>query len=468
MKLRSIFTNSFGILFSRITGLGRDVLMASALGASIWSDMFFIAFKLPNFFRRIFAEGAFTQAFMPSFVASKNKGVFATTIFLRFLLFLVAFSMIITLFPEPITKLLAWGWEDERIAKTAILTAINFWYLDLIFIVTFLATLLQYKEHFATTAMATALLNISMITALWIYIKEDPETVAYALSFAVLIGGTLQVLVHLIAIKKFNLHKLLLGGWKYKDKKNVKDEETAFKTLFIPSIIGNSTAQISAFLDTFLATFLMTGSVSFLFYANRIFQLPLALIAIATAAVLFPSVSKALQNNQEDKAYANLNTAFWLLSFLLGGAMVGGIFLAEPIIWLLFEHNNFTQENTLETAHVLQMYMVGLLPFGLAKLLSMFLYASHRHLKAAKIAINSLITTVFFSFILMQSMGAAGLALAGSIGGWVLFILTIKEVGFDKFIKIVNSKYSIYFLLSLFTFSILIYFINIWLITFIR
>ncbi|MGC9351954.1 MAG: lipid II flippase MurJ, partial [Sulfurovum sp.] len=161
MRLKSIFTNSFGILFSRVTGLGRDVLMASALGASVWSDMFFVAFKLPNLFRRIFAEGAFTQAFMPSFVASRQKGVFATAIFLRFLLFLGAFSLLVTLFPEPITKALAWGWEWEQIGLTAPLTAINFWYLDLIFIVTFLATLLQYREHFATTAMSTALLNIS-------------------------------------------------------------------------------------------------------------------------------------------------------------------------------------------------------------------------------------------------------------------------------------------------------------------
>jgi len=468
MKLRSIFTNSFGILFSRITGLGRDVLMASALGASIWSDMFFVAFKLPNFFRRIFAEGAFTQAFMPSFVASRNKGVFATAIFLRFLLFLVAFSLMITFFPEPITKLLAWGWESERIANTATLTAINFWYLDLIFIVTFLATLLQYKEHFATTAMATALLNISMIVALWIYMKEDPQKVAYALSFAVLAGGLLQVIVHLIAIKKFNLHKLLLGGLKYRNKKDVKDEEKAFKSLFIPSIVGNSTPQISAFVDTLLATFLMTGSVSYLFYANRVFQLPLALIAIATATVLFPAVSKALKNHQETKAYENLHTAFWLLSFLLGGAMVGGILLAEPIVWLLFERNNFTIENTQQTVIVLQMYMIGLLPFGLAKLFSMFLYASHRHLKAAKIAIYSLITSISFSLLLMQPMGASGLALAGSIGGWVLFIFTVREVGTDKFLTLIKSKKSLYFLISIIGFSFLIYQLNIWIMTLIR
>jgi putative peptidoglycan lipid II flippase len=236
MKFKSIFTNSFGILFSRITGFIREMFMASALGASIWSDMFFVAFKFPNLFRRIFAEGAFMQAFMPSFVASRHKGVFATAIFLRFMLFIVAFSLLITLFPEATSKLLAWGWDWDTIAKVAPLTAINFWYLDLIFIVTFLATLLQYKEHFATTALSTSLLNLSMIVALYLYMKSEPSSIAYALSIAVLVGGTLQVMTHLFAIKHFKLHRLLIGGWKYKREKPMKEEEKKLKKFFFPSV----------------------------------------------------------------------------------------------------------------------------------------------------------------------------------------------------------------------------------------
>ena len=348
------------------------------------------------------------------------------------------------------------------------MTAINFWYLDLIFIVTFLATLLQYKNHFATTAMSTALLNISMIAALYIYMKEDPKTVAYALSFAVLIGGALQVITHLIALNNLNLHKILLGGWKYRKSKNVDGEKKHFQSLFLPGILGNSTPQISAFIDTILATFLMTGSVSYLFYANRIFQLPLAIIAIATATVLFPAVSKALKNKNETEAYKNLNQAFWLLAFLLGGSMVGGILLAEPIVWLLFERGKFTAVQTLETVNVLQMYMVGLLPFGLAKLFSLFLYASHRHLKAAKIAVYSLVTSVTASLILMHPLGASGLALAGSIGGWVLFIFTVREVGTDKFMEIIRSKRSIYWIVGLLIFTFLMFEVNLFLIDYIR
>jgi putative peptidoglycan lipid II flippase len=308
--------------------------------------------------------------------------------------------------------------------------------------------------------MSTALLNISMIAALYIYMKEDPKTVAYALSFSVLIGGGLQVITHLAILKKLNMHKILLGGWKYRKIKDIKEEKKQFKSLFLPGILGNSTPQISAFIDTILATFLMTGSVSYLFYANRIFQLPLAIIAIATATVLFPAVSKALRNKNETEAYKNLDQAFWLLSSLLGASMVGGIILAEPIVWALFERGKFTEVQTLETVHVLQMYMVGLLPFGLAKLFSLFLYASHRHLKAAKIAIYSLITSVTSSLILMYPFGASGLALAGSIGGWVLFILTVKEVGTDRFLNIVKSRKSLYLLLGLLLFSFLLYGVN--------
>ncbi|MBL0721522.1 MAG: murein biosynthesis integral membrane protein MurJ [Sulfurovum sp.] len=460
MKLKSILTNSFGILFSRVTGLFRDILMASALGTSIYSDMFFIAFKIPNLFRRIFAEGAFTQSFMPSFIASKHKGVFAVAIFLRFIIFLIIMSIIVSFFPEVLTKALAVGWSDETIKMASPLTAINFWYLDLVFIITFLATLLQYKEHFATTALSTALLNLSMITALWIYMKDSPETIAYAISFAVLIGGLLQILAHIYTIHKLNLHKLLIGGWKYKKVKNIDSEKKRFNSLFIPAIWGNSTAQINAFIDTLLASFLVSGSISYLFYANRIFQLPLALFAIATATALFPSISKAIKNGKDDEAYENLDKAFWILTFALGFAMVGGITLAEPIIWLLFERGNFTESSTIETVGVLNMYMIGLVPFGLAKLFSLFLYASHRQTEAAKIATYSLVINIISSLILMEIMGVQGLALAGSIGGWVLFIFTVEEVGTQRFINIIQDTKVIYFIISMATFWILLSWIN--------
>ena len=472
MKLKSIFTNSFGILFSRVTGLGRDVLMASALGASGYSDIFFVVFKLPNLFRRIFAEGAFTQAFMPSFIASKQKGVFATAIFLRFMLILVLMSIFVSLFPELLTKAIAWGWSDKLIAESAPLTAINFWYLDFVFMVTFMATLLQYREHFATTAMSTALLNISMISALLLYMHDNPKNIIFALSIAVLIGGVLQVMAHVIAIKKFNLQRILLGGWKYRNKeskqKDLKEETQLFNRLFVPSVWGNSMPQISSFIDTVLASFLISGSISYLFYANRVFQLPLAIIAIAASMALFPAISKALKHGNETLAYEHLNCVFWILLGLLGLATLTGIILAEPIVWLLFERGNFSETMTNQTAGVLAMYMLGLIPYGLAKLFSLFLYANKEHRKAAKIATITLLINVTISFILMKYMGAMGLALSGSIGGFIFFTLTLRGVGFDKFLNIVKSKKLLYLIAMLLVSAVILLWINELLISWIR
>ena len=446
--------------------------MASALGASVYTDIFFVAFKLPNLFRRIFAEGAFTQAFMPSFIASKQKGVFATAIFLRFMLILVAMSLLVSFFPELLTRAIAWDWSAELIAQTAPLTAINFWYLDLVFIVTFLATLLQYKEHFATSAMSTALLNLSMISALFLYMKEEPQTIIVALSVAVLIGGLLQVIAHLIAIKKFNLHRILIGGWKYRKKankqKDLKEEESQFNRLFFPSVWGNSMPQISSFIDTILASFLISGSISYLFYANRIFQLPLAIIAIAASMALFPAISKAIKHGNETLAFQHLNRVFWILLGLLGFATLAGIILAEPIVWLLFERGAYTQAMTLETANVLSMYMLGLIPYGLAKLFSLFLYAKKEHGKAAKIATITLLINVLVSFTLMKYMGAMGLALAGSIGGFIFFSLTIKGVGVKKLTDILKSKKLFYLIGGLVVAGFVLYFINQLLIGWIR
>lgn len=465
---KSIFSNSFGILISRVSGLARDILMTSVLGANMWSDIFLMAFKFPNLFRRIFAEGSFTQSFMPSYIASKQKSVFAVAIFIRFMAFIVILSLLVTLFPQFSTKLLAWDWNADLIAKTAPLTMINFWYLDLIFIVTFLGTLLQHKEHFFTTAFSTVWLNIAMVTALLLFSHSDPKTIVYALSFSILIGGLLQVLTHLYSIRDKGLLKLLVGGWKYRKTKDVKEEESKFASLFFPSLLGNSTAQVASFIDTSLASFLAAGSVSYLFYANRIFQLPFAIIALAITTALFPSIAKAIKNENHTLAYRNLHKSFWLLSALLGISVLGGVLLSEPIIWLLFERGNFTIQDTHNTADVLMMYMVGLIPFGLAKLFSLYLYAMHKHIKAAKIAGVSLIINLIFSLLLMEPMGAAGLALAGSIGGIVQLILTAREIGFGIVLNLLKTKYSFYFILGVSIFGVLFYTLNHFLLNLIR
>ncbi|QOY52978.1 murein biosynthesis integral membrane protein MurJ [Candidatus Sulfurimonas baltica] len=453
---KAIFTNSFGILFSRILGFLRDLLTASTLGANVYSDIFFIAFKLPNLFRRIFAEGAFTQVFIPAYARSKHKSVFVANIFVIFLSIIVVITLLVNLLPSLATQAIAVGFDDKTVEIASPYVAINFWYLPLIFSVTFLSTLLQYKHHFATTAFSTALLNISLILALYLSEDKSQSEIVYYLSFGVVIGGVLQLFAHMIAIQRLGLYKLTCGGFKYLKNKSIKikNETRKFKKQFFPAIWGNSTPQVSAFLDTFLASFLVTGSISYLYYANRIFQLPLALFAIATSIALFPSVARYIKNNDEAKALAYLKKAFWFLTFLLTASAIGGVVLSKEITWLLFERGSFAAQDTANTSLVLQMYMIGLLPYGLQKLFLLWLYAKEQQLRAAKIATFSLASYILFALTLISPMGASGLALAGTISGLVGFTLTIKAFGLKNFFDILRNKNAIYLVVGSVAFTI--------------
>lgn len=443
---KAIFTNSFGILFSRVLGFLRDLMTASALGANIYSDIFFIAFKLPNLFRRIFAEGAFTQVFIPAYAKSKHRAVFLANIFTIFLSVIIILCLLVTILPDIATQVMAFGFSDEVVKIASPFVAINFWYLPFIFSVTFLASMLQYKRHFATTAFSTALLNISLIFALVLSQDKTEEQIVYYLSFGVVIGGVLQLITHIIAIRQLGLMKLVYGGFKYTRVKSKKiiHETQKFKTQFFPAMWGNSTSQVSAFLDTWLASFLAAGSISYLYYSNRIFQLPLALFAIATSIALFPSVARYIKNQDEQKAMAYLKKAFWFLAFLLTFSTIGGFVLAKEIVHALFERGAFNAVDTQNTTVVLQMYMIGLLPFGLQKLFLLWLYAKEEQLRAAKIATLSLGSNIVFSLLLIAPMGASGLALAGTLGGFIGFILTIRAFGAKKFFDILHSKKALY------------------------
>lgn len=455
---KAIFTNSFGILFSRILGFIRDLLTASALGANIYSDIFFIAFKLPNLFRRIFAEGAFTQVFIPAYANSKNRAVFTAHIFIILFSIILILSLLVNLLPSIATKAIAIGFDEKTIELASPLVAINFWYLPLIFTVTFLSTLLQYKRHFATTAFSTGLLNISLILALYISEGKSQNEIVYYLSYGVVAGGILQLIVHIAALHKLGLSRLVCGGFGYIKAKSQKIalESKKFKQQFLPAIWGNSTAQVGAFLDTWLASFLASGAISYLYYANRIFQLPLALFAIATSIALFPSIARYIKNHDETNALLYLQRAFWFLAFLLTFSTLGAIILSYEITHFLFERGAFTNTDTQNTALVLQMYMLGLLPFGLQKLFLLWIYAKEQQLQAAKIATATLSSNIFFSLVLLMPLGAAGLALATTISGFVGFYLTIKIFGPQRFFDILRSKRTLYLLLGSAIFTLLL------------
>ncbi len=242
---------------------------------------------------------------------------------------------------------------------------------------------------------------------------------------------------------------MLPRGFKFLKSRGdiARSEIKRFSRFFFPSVFGNSTAQLSSFIDTWLASFLVSGSISYLFYANRLFQLPLALFAIAASTALFPTVSKLLKNGKTDEAIIQSRSVLWLLVALLGGATAIGVLLSTDIVKLLFQRGLFDIDDTRNTSAVLVMYLVGLLPFGLSKLFSLWLYAMHRQADAAKIAAMALGINIIFSILLIAPLEAAGLALASSISGWALLFLTARALGKDIFLDIMRSKYAPYALL---------------------
>ncbi|PAF53951.1 murein biosynthesis integral membrane protein MurJ [Helicobacter sp. 13S00482-2] len=453
MLRKAFFTNSTGIMCSRVFGFFRDVYTANILGVGIYSDIFFVAFKFPNLFRRIFGEGAFAQSFLPSFISSNKKGIFSVNVFIIFVLILSLFSFLVWGGSEWVTKLLAYGFDENTITLAQPIVVINFWYLELVFIVTFFSTILQYKNNFWVSAYNSALLNICMIASLYLAKDSDMMEVVYILSYGVLCGGIAQILLHFYPLYKLGFFKLFYVGikqiclirgsdtFKSKSLANLakKDLKSFFKQ-FLPSVLGSSTAQIASFIDTALASFLVSGSISYLYYANRIFQLPLSIFAIAISTALFPMVAKAIKNSQEKQALTSMKKSFWFLFVMLLGCTIGGIMLKNEIIWLLFEKGKFLRTDTLISADVFAMYMIGLLPFGLARVFSLWLYAHKKQGKAASISAISLCFGVVCSLILMQFFQVRGLALAGSLSGIILFVLSVREFGAKRFWDIIAYK----------------------------
>ncbi|MGP1484855.1 MAG: murein biosynthesis integral membrane protein MurJ [Campylobacter sp.] len=459
MLIKGFFSNSIGILTSRILGLIRDLLTALTLGAGLYSDIFFVAFKIPNLLRRIFAEGAFAQAFLPNFTKSPKKSLFSAEIFLKFLFFIGILTLLVNLFAPFFTSIIATGLSPEAINLAQPLVKINFYYLILIYIVTFFASLLQYRGHFATTAFSTALLNISMIASLLLASSKEPLVAAYYLSFGVIFGGILQILVHIWALKFHGLFGIFFGGI-IKFIKGKRANTKGFFGNFYHGLIGSSAMQISSFMDTWLASFLVTGSISYLFYANRIFQLPLAIFAIALSTALFPKITRQIKAENEKEALNLMNKSFEILFFLLLASSIGGIILSEPIIKLLFERGSFTNSDTIATANILSGYLIGLVPFGLAKLFSLWLYAKFKQKTASKISIICLIFNLILAIFLMRPLGAYGLAIASSMGGFLLLGLNLKEFGVKQFLAIIRPKILALMVFGLIIFAIILTFLR--------
>ncbi|QWU80021.1 lipid II flippase [Campylobacter novaezeelandiae] len=447
LVFKNFIINALGILFSRVLGLIRDILIALFLGAGLYSDIFFVALKMPAFFRRIFAEGAFNQSFLPNFIKVKKKGAFCVGVLYQFSIIVFLFCLLVSFFSSFFTKIFAFGFDEETIKLASPLVAINFWYLFFIFIVTFIAALLNYRQKFFITSFSSSLFNLSIVIAAFFVDKNNPHETLYYFSYFIVLSGIAQLILHIIVFYNNRILKAMKLSLKFrKTKTNLK----SFYGNFFHGILGSSATQFSSLLDTTIASFLITGSISYLYYANRIFQLPLALFAIALTQVAFPKILKYLKSNQEELALEFMKKALAFLSILLIFSSMIGIIFAKEITKILFERGNFSNEDALITAYVLIAYLLGLLPFGLQKILSLWLYAKFKQKTAAFIAFKALILSalcsiVFILFIQDEKNKILAVALSSSISAFYLLLANIKEFGFKKFFSLISWRFCILF-----------------------
>lgn len=443
--------NALGILFSRVMGLGRDIVLALFLGAGLYSDVFFVAMKMPAFFRRIFAEGAFGQSFLPNFTKSRQKGAFCFAVLVRFGSGVFLFCVLVNFFASFFTKIFAFGFSAETIALASPLVAINFWYLFFIFLVTFFGAILNYEHKFFITSFSASLFNLCIVLCVFFVDKDEPLQNLYYFSYAIVLSGLAQLILHLVALKNNITVKAM---WLSITLKKTKVKLDNFYANFFHGVLGSSATQLSSLLDTTIASFLITGSISYLYYANRVFQLPLALFAIALTQVSFPKILKHLKSGEEQIALNFMKKALGYLSLLLVLSTIFGIVFAPEITHLLFERGNFNANDARLTAFVLMAYLVGLFPFGLQKLLSLWLYAKFKQKIAAIIAFKALGISASFSILCIlvisdEELKVLGIALASSLSAFYLLGANIKEFGFKAFYAIINVKKTIFISLFL-------------------
>lgn len=459
LVFKNFIINALGILFSRILGLARDVLIALFLGAGLYSDIFFVALKMPAFFRRIFAEGAFAQSFLPNFTLAKKKGAFCLSVLVQFSAVVLLLCLLVSFFSSFFTKIFALGFDAKTLALASPLVAINFWYLLFIFWVTFLGALLNYRQKFFITSFSAALFNLSIVIAAFFVDKATPENTLYIFSYATVLSGLAQLFLHLLILRQNPIIKAMNLSLKFK---RYKTSLKGFYSNFSHGVLGASATQIGSLLDTTIASFLMSGSISYLYYANRVFQLPLALFAIALTQVSFPKILRLLKADLEEEALKFMQKSLAFLSLLLLISSIVGVVFSLEISRLLFERGNFTHEDSVLTAYVLSAYLLGLLPFGLQKLLSLWLYAKLKQKQAAFIAIKALLLSAFLSVGLIfciddENLKVLAIAFSSSLSAFYLLLANIKAFGFKSFFSLISLKFSFFSLLFLTLFAFLLW-----------
>ncbi|WP_206054878.1 murein biosynthesis integral membrane protein MurJ [Nitrosococcus wardiae] len=430
--LKSTAVVGSATLLSRILGFIRDVVIAQAFGAGLAADAFFVAFKIPNFLRRLFAEGAFSQAFVPVLSASQVRGNLGEVQQLvnrvagTLGLVLLVVTLIGVIGAPLLVMIFAPGFieEQSKYELTVSLLRITFPYLLFISLTALAAGILNTYKRFGVPAITPIFLNLALIAAtLWLAPQlEIPVT---ALAWGVFFAGLAQLLFQLPFLAHLNLLPRPRPRWKDPGVQQI------FK-LMLPAIVGSSVAQINLLIDTLLASFLVTGSVSWLYYSDRLVEFPLGVFGIALATVILPSLSEKHAQASSESFSRTLDWALrWV--FLIGApAAVGLVLLAGPILTTLFQYGEFSNHDVAMASRSLIAYSFGLLPFILIKVLAPGFYARQDTRTPVRIAIIAMFANMVLNAMLIFPLAHAGLALATSLSAWlnaILLFFTLKRQG---------------------------------------
>ncbi|WP_339511559.1 murein biosynthesis integral membrane protein MurJ [Pseudomonas sp. RL_15y_Pfl2_60] len=410
--LKSLAAVSSLTMVSRVLGFVRDTIIARTFGAGVASDAFVVAFKLPNLLRRIFAEGAFSQAFVPILAEYKTQqGEEATRTFIAFvsglLTLVLAFVTLLGVLAAPwIVWISAPGFADEpeRFALTTDLLRVTFPYILLISLSSLAGAVLNTWNRFSVPAFVPTLLNVSMIVfALFLTPYFDPPIMA--LGWAVLVGGVLQLLYQLPHLKKVGMLVL--------PRLNLKDRGVwrVLKQMG-PAIFGVSVSQISLIINTIFASFLVAGSVSWMYYADRLMELPSGVLGVALGTILLPALSKTYASANREDYSRLLDWGLRLCFVLVLPSAVALAVLAEPLTVSLFQYGKFSATDALMTQQALIAYAVGLLGIILVKILAPGFYAQQNIKTPVKIAIFTLFSTQLMNLAFIGPLAHVGLALS--------------------------------------------------------
>lgn len=410
--LKSLAAVSSMTMFSRVLGFARDAIVARVFGAGMATDAFFVAFKLPNLLRRIFAEGAFSQAFVPILAEYKSKqGDDATRVFVSYVSGLLTLALavvtVLGMIAAPwVITITAPGFADtaDKFALTSQLLRITFPYILLISLASLVGAILNTWNRFSVPAFAPTFLNISMIGfALFAAPYFHPPVLA--LAWAVTVGGVLQFLYQLPHLKKIGM--LVLPRVNFKDAGSMR----VVKQMG-PAILGVSVSQISLIINTIFASFLVSGSVSWMYYADRLMEFPSGVLGVALGTILLPSLSKSFASGNHDE-YSRLMDWGLRLCFLLAlpSAVAIGI-LAKPLTVALFQYGKFTAFDAAMTQRALVAYSVGLMGLIVVKVLAPGFYSRQDIKTPVKIAIVTLIMTQLMNLAFIGPLKHAGLSLS--------------------------------------------------------